>query len=183
MLRLNSVFTPLGWIGVVSSLIVATVAWTQIGTTFEPNIDRFGSDYFGFELPGPQPTLCQQACIGDAQCRAWTYMAPGLQGQQAQCFLKNPAPPPTPSNCCVSGVKGAQPLPQPQPSGATCEQLWVERNSIYKARGYCFKTQRAIAYFGNQGCIYHNEDSIPFTQAERNHIAQVVAQERAMGCN
>src|ERR1700682_1625622 len=39
----------------------------------------------------------------------------------------------------------------------SCEQLWVERNSYYKARGYCFKTQRAIAYLGNGGCIYYGE--------------------------
>jgi hypothetical protein len=26
--------------------------------------------------------------------------------------------------------------------------LWVERNSYYKEAGYCFKTTRAISYFG-----------------------------------
>lgn len=67
-------------------------------------------------------------------------------------------------------------------TGMTCDQLWVARNAIYKARGYCFKTQRAIQYFGNAGCIYQNEDDIPFSQAERNLIAQYVAQERAQGC-
>ena len=25
-----------------------------------------------------------------------------------------------------------------------CQSLWVERNSIYKDAGYCFKTARAI---------------------------------------
>jgi hypothetical protein len=64
----------------------------------------------------------------------------------------------------------------------TCDQLWVARNSIYKARGYCFKTQRAIAYFGNLGCIHQNEDAIPFTPAERAQIAQYVQQEQALGC-
>jgi hypothetical protein len=64
----------------------------------------------------------------------------------------------------------------------TCDQLWVARNSIYKARGYCFKTQRAIQYFGNAGCMYQNENYIPFTQAERARIAQYLAQERAQGC-
>jgi hypothetical protein len=67
-------------------------------------------------------------------------------------------------------------------TGMTCDQLWVARNSIYKARGYCFKTQRAIQYFGNAGCMYQNENYIPFTQAERARIAQYLAQERAQGC-
>jgi hypothetical protein len=64
----------------------------------------------------------------------------------------------------------------------TCEQLWVARNAIYKARGYCFKTPRAISYFGNGGCVHQNEGDIPFTGAERARIAQYQAQERSMGC-
>jgi hypothetical protein len=67
-------------------------------------------------------------------------------------------------------------------AGMTCDQLWVARNSIYKERGYCFKTQRAIEYFGNGGCIHQNENDVAFTQAERTLIAQYVAQERAQGC-
>ncbi|HEX2334866.1 MAG TPA: YARHG domain-containing protein [Hyphomicrobiaceae bacterium] len=67
-------------------------------------------------------------------------------------------------------------------TGMTCDQLWVARNSIYKLRGYCFKTQRAIQYFGNSGCIYQNEGDVPFTPADRALIAQYVAQERAQGC-
>ena len=67
-------------------------------------------------------------------------------------------------------------------TGMTCNQLWVARNSIYKARGYCFKTQRAIGYFGNGGCIYQNEGDIPFSSGERAQIAQIQSQERAMGC-
>jgi hypothetical protein len=67
-------------------------------------------------------------------------------------------------------------------TGMTCQQLWVARNSIYKARGYCFKTQRAISYFGNAGCIYQNEGDVPFSGAERAQIAQIRSQEQAMGC-
>jgi YARHG domain len=67
-------------------------------------------------------------------------------------------------------------------TGMTCDQLWIARNSIYKMRGYCFKTQRAIQHFGNGGCIHQNEDDIPFTQGERTLMAQYVAQERAQGC-
>jgi hypothetical protein len=67
-------------------------------------------------------------------------------------------------------------------TGMSCDQLWVARNSIYKARGYCFKTQRGIQYFGNGGCMHRNENDVPFTQAERTLIAQYLAQERAQGC-
>ena len=62
----------------------------------------------------------------------------------------------------------------------SCHELWTERNSYYKARGYCFKTDRAINYFGNAGCIYQNEGDIPFTQGEQNQIQHIRAQEKAL---
>jgi len=64
----------------------------------------------------------------------------------------------------------------------SCQQMWVARNSIYKARGYCFKTDRAIQYFGNGGCRYRDEDAIPFTDADRMRIAEIVRSERIRGC-
>jgi hypothetical protein len=63
-----------------------------------------------------------------------------------------------------------------------CDQLWVERNDIYKAYGYCFKTARAISYFGNDGCVYQREGDIPITREDRIRIGQIIAQERANGC-
>ena len=64
----------------------------------------------------------------------------------------------------------------------SCQQLWVERNSYYKARGYCFKTQRAIAYFGNGGCYIRDEARVPLTPAERARIDQITRLERRFGC-
>ena len=32
---------------------------------------------------------------------------------------------------------------------------------------YCFKTQRAIEYFGNGDCYINDEDAVPLTPAER----------------
>ena len=65
----------------------------------------------------------------------------------------------------------------------SCHQLWTERNSYYKARGYCFKTERAISYFGNAGCRYQNEGQVPLTRGERNRIAEITRLERASGCS
>jgi hypothetical protein len=63
-----------------------------------------------------------------------------------------------------------------------CTQLWVERNAIYKDYGYCFKTARAIRYFGNAGCQYDREGDIPMSREDRARIGQIIAQERAYGC-
>ena len=69
-----------------------------------------------------------------------------------------------------------------QSYAATCQQLWVERNSIYKSAGYCFKTPRAIARFGNAGCLHDSEGDVPLSAAQRRHIGSIVAEERAQGC-
>lgn len=75
----------------------------------EPGADRAGSDYRNFEVGNAdlrdQPELiCQTACQKDAQCRAWTYVKPGVQGPKARCWLKTAVPAVRANNCCVSGV-------------------------------------------------------------------------------
>ena len=66
---------------------------------------------------------------------------------------------------------------------ATCQELWIERNAYFKAGGYCFRTPRAIAYFGNAGCRYDNENTVPMLESVRQRIAQIAAQERIQGCS
>ena len=61
-------------------------------------------------------------------------------------------------------------------SAQSCQELWVERNSYYKDAGYCFKTDRAISYFGNQGCMYYDEARLPLPRGNsraycRDHLA------------
>jgi hypothetical protein len=65
----------------------------------------------------------------------------------------------------------------------SCRSLWVERNSYYKAAGYCFKTPRAISYFGNGGCRFESESAVPLSRTVRNRIAQIMRAERMLGCN
>lgn len=65
----------------------------------------------------------------------------------------------------------------------SCQALWVERNSYYKDAGYCFKTARAISYFGNRGCMYDSEASVPLPPDIRARIAEITWLERRNGCN
>jgi hypothetical protein len=64
----------------------------------------------------------------------------------------------------------------------TCAGLWTARNEIYKARGYCFRTARAIATFGNAGCQYDDAEDLPLSANDRRVIADIVRQERALRC-
>jgi hypothetical protein len=65
---------------------------------------------------------------------------------------------------------------------ARCQNLWVQRNQIYKDHGYCFKTARAIQYFGNGGCRITSDGAVPLSRGERATIAGIQAQERSLGC-
>lgn len=66
--------------------------------------------------------------------------------------------------------------------GPTCEFLWVMRNTIYQERGYCFRTPRAIAYLGNDGCRYRDLEAVPISRIERANAATIAGVEREMGC-
>jgi hypothetical protein len=64
----------------------------------------------------------------------------------------------------------------------SCGELWYRRNSIYRGAGYCFKTARAIRAFGNAGCSYDSEYSLPLSANQRRIVAQIVREERELGC-
>jgi YARHG domain len=70
-------------------------------------------------------------------------------------------------------------------SGASVALQFVveERNSYYKEAGYCFHTARAIRRFGNAGCRFDDEAAVPLSRANRNRIAQIVREERRLGCS
>ena len=72
--------------------------------------------------------------------------------------------------------------PQSASAQGVCQRLWVERNSIYKQNGYCFNTPRGVRYFGNAGCQFDDVNQVPLSGGERQRIAEIVAEERAMGC-
>jgi hypothetical protein len=66
--------------------------------------------------------------------------------------------------------------------GPTCDLLWRMRNEIYKERGYCFRTQRGIAVFGNAGCQYDDVALVPLNAIERDNVATIGNVEHARRC-
>ena len=63
-----------------------------------------------------------------------------------------------------------------------CDGLSYQRNSIFKRAGYCFKTAEQIRNFGNSGCQFDDQSSVPLSQHDRAEIAAIVEREREMGC-
>ena len=92
---------------------------------FEVDTDRRGSDYERIDMPVANPDACFDRCRNDGRCAAWTYVRPGVQGPNAVCYLKNPAPAPSQNTCCVSGAiaraaNPPPPPPPPPPQGGDC---------------------------------------------------------------
>lgn len=63
-----------------------------------------------------------------------------------------------------------------------CQELWVMRNQIYKDAGYCFTSERAITYFGNGGCKYHNQAQVPLSDEQRQTIKMIRQSVGRQGC-
>ncbi len=64
----------------------------------------------------------------------------------------------------------------------SCADLWYRRNAEYKAAGLCFQTPRAIRTFGNAGCAYDDPSAVPLSRGQRAIVADIVEQERELGC-
>jgi hypothetical protein len=73
-------------------------------------------------------------------------------------------------------------LPVSPSFSQSCAQLRNERNSIFKARGYCFRTSRAIREHGNAGCLYDSQANVPLSARDRQRISSIRQRERMMGC-
>jgi hypothetical protein len=64
----------------------------------------------------------------------------------------------------------------------SCELLWEVRNTIYKERGYCFHTQKAIDFFSNVNCQYNDVGLVPLNDAERYNVAAIKKVEASKSC-
>jgi len=71
----------------------------------ELNTDRPGFDYRSFDLATADANLCRAQCDAESPCLSWTYVAPGVQGAYARCWLKKAVPQQMANGCCISGVK------------------------------------------------------------------------------
>jgi len=81
------------------------------------------------------------------------------------------------------GCTDSDQFSRPDLRDQSCDTLWEVRNEIYKEGGYCFKTSRAIDFFGNARCTTDNMNDVRMSRIERYNINQIVAVEREMGCN
>ena len=61
----------------------------------------------------------------------------------------------------------------------SCYDLWYERNEIYDANGFCFKSSLGKRTFDNNDCY---TDDPQLSRAEQRRVAQIQREERRLGC-
>lgn len=93
------------------------------------------------------------------------------------------APAPARANCYeIIGCSDSQYFKGSDLKQLSCQALWEVRNWIYKERGYCFKTPKAIKAFGNAGCLYDDIEQVPLNQFEAYNVKAVKKAEANKGC-
>lgn len=65
--------------------------------------DLPGSDYANFTASSA--FVCRNTCGGEPNCKAWTWVKPGIQGSAGRCWLKDRLPALVKNNCCNSGSR------------------------------------------------------------------------------
>lgn len=106
MLRTGSLRWCIGACCLIAALLAACIATAELARA-QANFDRPGGDYLRAPVPSGDPAVCALQCERDRRCRAWSFSYPTGSDEGAVCWLKNSVPPRVPSNCCVSGVRGA----------------------------------------------------------------------------
>jgi YARHG domain len=76
----------------------------------------------------------------------------------------------------------AQAIGVREANSMSCDDLYLERNEIYKERGYCFKTPLAIRTFGNAGCRYDDVRDVPLSGQDRTRINALLSAEKRKQC-
>jgi hypothetical protein len=61
-----------------------------------------------------------------------------------------------------------------------CFDLWYQRNAIYDAYGFCFKTKKGKKYFDNSNCT---TNVVHLSKADQKLVNSIIQQEKAMGCS
>jgi PAN domain len=97
-------------------LVLAVLLTLGLGLPMNANADQTmegGTDFPGHDLKRIEiePTIagaaiCQGFCVNLQTCHAWTFVASGVQGPKAQCYLKFDIPAAVRNPCCQSGVVG-----------------------------------------------------------------------------
>ena len=64
----------------------------------------------------------------------------------------------------------------------SCDELWFVRNAILDDHGYCFKTDKGISAFGNEGCSSRDIADLELNGFEQFNLKALSQMEEIKGC-
>ena len=138
----------------------------------ELNTNRPGFDYRNFDLTAADANLCRAQCEAEAPCLSWTYVAPGVQGAYARCWLKKAVPQQTANGCCISGVKRLGPTRAPLPLAGLANPM--QRIEAFIANDYLGGDIASVAHLRS---IY--ADQVDYWDKGTVPIGAVIAEKLA----
>ena len=92
-MRLHSTDVIVRWLQLVAicGFLIIFPARADVEVRMATGMNIPGGDINSMRLDIPDPGLCRQACDNRNECRAWSYVKPGVQGSSAMCWLKGTA--------------------------------------------------------------------------------------------
>ena len=157
-------------------------------SSVEYNVDRPGYDLRSFALSAPDFQLCLAECTRDQQCKAWTYIHPGVQSQYAMCWLKYNVPNAQNANYAISGViKTASSLANcdvvPNGDQGTQNEFSVRMAAWHLTEGARFLTACAANDQQWQNCATADSHFAESSKLLSNVLDYAVGSERCLRCN
>jgi PKD repeat protein len=172
-------------------LTVTAPAGTSMGEG-QVSTDLLGNNYRTQVLTRANPKDCSDWCLIESQCRAATYVKPGVQGSNAMCWLKTSVPASSSNTNTISFIKydSSNPLPTKVlekfeyvdlkgsdlymkniPSGdpEDCAQLCLEDSKCYSATYVLPGTLRGE----DSGAVCFLKSAVPSLSANLNTISWV----------
>jgi M6 family metalloprotease-like protein len=138
---------------------------------WETGTDLPGMDYKNFWINKDTEAFvavkqCEDACQKDPQCKAFTYVNPGLQGTHGRCYLKKAVPSPVKNTCCISGVV------RPETKSAYCKNYALKavefgKNNINWNCGYTGNRWTEDYTLHYNWCMQVQESNSKYEAAER----------------
>lgn len=116
--------------------------------TLEGGTDRPGQDLKRIEIePGTIAggSICRGFCVNLKTCTSWTFVASGVQGPKAVCYLKFGIPAAVRNPCCQSGVVARVAEPNIDRPGMDYRRITAPLDPP-ECRSLCEKDSRCMSW-------------------------------------
>jgi len=124
----------------ISLLLLLLSPAIEFADAFENGYDRPGGEFAGKYTGVQSAQACFNLCSRNANCAAFTWVKPNIQGPTGVCWLKGSISNKVRNNCCVSGV--VRNVKQDQ-----CK--WYQKGTTYSC--YCQNSRTKKWYMTNPG--------------------------------